>query len=91
MNEEAIVDCEDPPEKRRNNFRMSKRLHTVCKSIDKALRKMFDSHKVKNLVDYAHKYFFDIAKVEKTNSKRDDLLLRKNFVDSILFRRRHKY
>ena len=59
IDEEAIVDCEDPPEKRKKNFRMSKKLHAVCKDIDKAVRKMIDSHKGKGLVDYAHTNLFD--------------------------------
>jgi hypothetical protein len=51
---------------------------------------MIDSHKRKGLVDYAHKHFFDLND-QPVNPKKKDLLLRKGFVDSILFRRPIKY
>ncbi len=53
---------------------------------------MLNSHKGKGkgLVDYAHKHFFDLSE-QAVNPKKKDLLLRKGFVDSILFRRPRKY
>lgn len=74
------------------NFRMSKTLRTKCKSIDKAVRDMINSHKGKDkaLVDYAHQHFLDLNDAP-VNIKKKDLILRWGFVDSILFIKASKY
>lgn len=65
---------------------MSRELRNKCKNIDKVVKEMINSHKGKGkaLVDYAHHHFIDPNDIP-VNMKKKDLILRKGFIDSILF------
>ena len=70
---------------------MSKRLRRVCAGIDKDTRKLLDSHKKKNLVDFAKTHLFDIDTAQRSNLKARDFLKKKEFVDTLLFVKPRKY
>jgi hypothetical protein len=51
---------------------------------------MIDSHKSAGLVDYAHRHFINLNDAPVSIRKKD-LILRKGFVDSVLFTKPVKY